>query len=68
MHLASMVLSWSKYKYLRLHMGLCNSPDMFQEKVSEFIVDLKFGRAYLNDHLEVPKEIEKQRLKKSFLL
>ena len=26
------VLPWGKYEYLRLPMGLCNSPNIFQEK------------------------------------
>jgi hypothetical protein len=30
--LCTIVLPWEKYEYLRLPMGLCNSPDIFQEK------------------------------------
>jgi Reverse transcriptase (RNA-dependent DNA polymerase) len=34
-------------------MGLCNSPDIFQEKMSELMFDLEFARAYLDDLLLV---------------
>ena len=30
--LCTIVLPWGKYKYLKLPMGLCNSPNIFQEK------------------------------------
>ena len=30
--LCTMVLPWGKYEYQELPMGLCNSPDIFQEK------------------------------------
>ena len=36
-------------------MGLCNSPNIFQEKMSELIVGLEFARAYLDDLLLVTK-------------
>ena len=49
--LCTVVLSWGKYEYLRLSMGLCNSPNIFQEKMSELMVGLEFARAYLDDLL-----------------
>ena len=39
----TVVLPWGKYEYLRLPMGLCNSPDIFQEKMSELMVGLEFA-------------------------
>ena len=33
--LCTIVLPWGKYEYQRLPMGLCNSPDIFQENTSE---------------------------------
>ena len=30
--LCTIVLPWGKYEYIKLPMGLCNSPDIFQEK------------------------------------
>src|SRR5687767_3575721 len=53
--LCTMVLLWGKYEYLRLPMGLCNSPDIFQGKMSELMVGLKFARAYLDDLLIISK-------------
>jgi hypothetical protein len=32
-------------------MGLCNSPDIFQEKISELMLGLKFVRAYIDNIL-----------------
>jgi hypothetical protein len=53
--LCTVVLPWGKYEYLRLPMGLCNSPDIFQEKMSELMVGLEFARAYIDDLLVVSK-------------
>ena len=39
--LCTIVLPWGKYKYLKLPMGLCNSLDIFQEKMNELF--LGFG-------------------------
>ena len=36
-------------------MGLCNSPDIFQEKMSELMFGLEFARAYIDDLLVVSK-------------
>lgn len=36
-------------------MGLCNSPNIFQEKLSQLMTGLKFARAYLDDLLLVTK-------------
>jgi len=53
--LCTVVFPWGKYEYLRLPMGLCNSPDIFQEKMSELMHDLEFARAYLDDILVISK-------------
>ena len=53
--LCTVVFPWGKYEYLRLPMGLCNSPDIFQEKMSELMCDLEFARAYLDDLLVISK-------------
>jgi Reverse transcriptase (RNA-dependent DNA polymerase) len=45
------------YDYLRLPMGLCNSPDIFQEIMSELMFGLEFARAYLDDLLMFSKGI-----------
>jgi hypothetical protein len=36
-------------------MGLCNSPDIFQEKMSTLVEDLEFCRAYIDDLLILSK-------------
>jgi hypothetical protein len=51
--LCTVGLPWGKYEYLRLPMGLCNSPDIFQEKMSERMAGLDFARAYIDDLLVV---------------
>ena len=53
--LCTVVLPWGKYKYLRLPMGLCNSPDIFQEKMSKLMTGLEFARAYLDNLLLITK-------------
>ena len=47
--LCTIVLPWGKYKYQRLPMGLCNSPNNFQEKMSNLIFDLEYVRTYIDD-------------------
>ena len=49
--ICTMILSWGKYQYLRLPMGLSCAPDIFQEKMSELMVGLEFARTYLDDLL-----------------
>ena len=49
--LCTIVLPWGKYEYLRLPMGLCTAPDIFQEKMSELMQDFGFVRTYLDDVL-----------------
>ena len=51
----TVVFPWGKYEYLRLPMGLCNSPDIFQEKMNELMEGLEFARAYLDDLLVITK-------------
>jgi Reverse transcriptase (RNA-dependent DNA polymerase)/RNase H-like domain found in reverse transcriptase len=51
--LCTIVLPWGKYEYQRLPMGLCNSPDIFQEKMSVLMHDLEYVRAYIDDLLVI---------------
>ena len=53
--LCTVVLPWGKYEYLRLPMGLCNSPDIFQEKMGELMEGLEFARAYIDDLLVISR-------------
>jgi Reverse transcriptase (RNA-dependent DNA polymerase) len=59
--LCTVVLTWGKD--LRLSMGLCNSPDIFQEKMSELMFGLEFARAYLDDLIVVSKDTFESYLK-----
>ena len=49
------VTQWGKYKHQRLPMGLCNSPDIFQENMSELFFGLDTVRVYIADLLHVTK-------------
>ena len=51
--LCTIVLPWGKYEYQRLPMGLCNSPDIFQEKMGELMSDLEHVRTYIDDLLHI---------------
>jgi hypothetical protein len=43
-------------------MGLCNSPDIFQEKISDLMYGLEFARAYLDDLLIISKNSFQEHL------
>ena len=45
--LRMIVLPWGKYEHLHLTMGLVNSPDIFQEKMSTLMDRLEFVCMYL---------------------
>ena len=47
----TIVLPFGKFEYQRLPMGLCNSPDIFQEKMAELFQGLEFVQAYIDDLL-----------------
>jgi hypothetical protein len=49
--LCTIVLPWGKYEYQKLPMGLCNSPDIFQEKMNELFYGFEDVRAYIDDLL-----------------
>ena len=51
--LCTLVTQWGKYEYQRLPMGLCNSPDIFQDNMSELFVGLDTVCAYIDDPLHV---------------
>ena len=53
--LCTIVTQWGKYEYQRLPMGLCNSPKIFQEKMSELFVSLDTVRVYIDELLHVTK-------------
>jgi Reverse transcriptase (RNA-dependent DNA polymerase) len=49
--MCTIILPWGKYEYQRLLMGLCNSPNIFQEKMSSLMQGLDYVRAYIDDTL-----------------
>jgi Reverse transcriptase (RNA-dependent DNA polymerase) len=51
--LCTIVLPWGKYEYQWLPMGLCNIPDIFQEKMSNLMMGLEYVRTYIVDDLLV---------------
>ena len=53
--LCTLVFPFGKYEMQRLPMGLCNSPDIFQEKMSELFDGFEFVRTYINDLLCLTK-------------
>jgi hypothetical protein len=50
-HLCTIVMPYSKYKYQCLAMGLCNSPDIFQERMYKIFSDLEYLCVYIDDLL-----------------
>ena len=53
--LCTIVLPSGKYEYQKLPMGLCNSPDIFQEKMNELFFGLDYVREYIDDILVLTK-------------
>ena len=62
--MCTIVLPFGKYEYQRLPMGLCNSPDIFQEKMSELMEGLDFVCAYIDDLLCLMKGTFEDHLEK----
>ena len=48
-NLCTIILPQGNYKYKRLPMGICNSPDIFQEKMNEMDCGFEFIRSYIYD-------------------
>ena len=53
--LCTIVTQWGNYEYQQLPMGMCNSPDKFQENMSEIFVNIETVRVYIDDLLNVTK-------------
>jgi len=62
--LCTIVLPFGKYEYQAIPMGLCNSPDIFQEKMSELMDGLEFVRTYIDDLLCLTKGTFEEHLEK----
>ena len=53
--MCTIVFPFGKYEYQRIPMGLCNSPDIFQEKMSELMEGIESALTYLDDLLCITK-------------
>ena len=62
--ICTIVLPWGKYEYQRLPMGLSNSPDIFQDKMSTLMAGLEFVRTYIDDLLVISKSTFEDHLRK----
>jgi hypothetical protein len=60
----TIVFPWGEYSYLRLPMGIANSPDIFQSKINQLMDGLDYVRAYLDDILIVTKNTYEDHLSK----
>ena len=61
--LCTIVLPWGKYEYQKLPMGVCNNPDIFQEKISKLFDGFDMVCAYIDNVLVISKNNFKDRLK-----
>ena len=62
--LCTLVFPFGKYEMQRLPMGLCNSPDIFQEKMSELFDGLEYVSTYIDDLLILSKGTYEDHLEK----
>jgi len=62
--LCTVVLPFGKCEHQAIPMGLCNSPDIFQEKMSELMEGLEFVRTYIDDLLCLTKGSYEDHLEK----
>ena len=62
--LCTIVMPWGKYEYVRIPMGVCNSPNIFQEHMSELMAGLEFVRVCIDDLLVITKSDFKDHLRK----
>jgi RNase H-like domain found in reverse transcriptase/Reverse transcriptase (RNA-dependent DNA polymerase)/Integrase zinc binding domain len=62
--LCTIVLPWGKYEMQRLPMGLCNSPDIFQEKMAELMDGLGYVLTYIDDLLVLSNKSYEDHLTK----
>jgi len=62
--LCAITLPFGKHEHQAILMGLCNSPDIFHEKMSELLDGLVFVRTCIDDLLCVTKGSFSDHLKK----
>ena len=62
--LCTIVLPWDKFEYQKLPMRICNSPDIFQDKMNELFNDSEYIRAYIDDLLIISNDNFEDHLNK----
>jgi hypothetical protein len=62
--LCTIVTRFGKYKYQHLPMGLCNSPDIFQERMYKLFSDLEYVCAYIDNLLVTSSSTFKEHLER----
>ena len=62
--LCIILLPWDKYKYQKISIGLCNSPDVFQEKMNELLNGLVNVRTYINDLFIISNKLFEDHINK----
>ena len=58
--LCTIITQWGKHKYQQLPMDMWNSPDIFQEKMSDLFVGLDTVRVYIDELLHVTQVFWKE--------
>jgi len=53
--ICTIMLPWGKYLYLHLPIGVAESPDIFQEKMSDLMETLEYVRMYLDNLLIITR-------------
>ena len=54
-NLCTIIIPWGNYKYKRLPLGICNSPENFQEKMNKMFHGFEFILSYIHDLLIITK-------------
>ena len=62
--LCTIILPFGKFEYQRLPQGICNGPDIFQEKMAKLFDGIEFVRAYIDDFLVLTKSDFREHLEK----
>jgi hypothetical protein len=62
--LCTIVTPFGKYEYQHLHMGLCNSPDIFQERMYKIFSDFEYVGVYIDNLLVTSHSIFENHLQR----
>jgi hypothetical protein len=63
-YLCTIVMPYGKYEYQHLLVGLCNSPDIFQEHMYEIFSDLEYVHVYIDNLLVMSCSTFKEHLQR----